>query len=258
MMHCARCSCPSEQVTFMIFIQYFGTELQLKAYQKLTERDPRRMSPADSRNLTCMLHKPLDCLLRASPPGHCYLQRDRTRTAPPRNPRQRRPGDAPLPEGPVAALTAPRGSREGARQGAGGGRGQGRAAASGVCGQVIRDPPARAAHRPPPGPAHATIAPPGRPPSPPPPRYRAPGTRDRPPQPPRSQRALPAPRSGTRPRAAPPAPGRGGRASYLSPREAAGSAPGCPSLCGPGGPPVTPAPSLAPAPARPRPAPATP
>lgn len=96
-MHCARCSCPSEQVTFMIFIQYFGTELQLKAYQKLMERDPCRMSPADSRNLTCMLHKPLDCLLRASPPGHRYLQRDRTRTAPPRNPRQRRPGDAPLP-----------------------------------------------------------------------------------------------------------------------------------------------------------------
>lgn len=51
------------------------------------------------------------------------------------------------------------------------------------------------------------------------------------------------------PRAAPPGHGQPlstrAAASHLSPREAAGAAPGCPSSCGPGGPPVTPAPSLA-------------
>lgn len=51
------------------------------------------------------------------------------------------------------------------------------------------------------------------------------------------------------PRAAPPGHGQPlstrAAASHLSPREAVGTAPGCPSPCGPGGPPVTPAPSLA-------------
>lgn len=78
---------PSKQVTFIIFIPHFGTELQLQASQNPTERDPCTgicFSPADSKNLTHMPHKPLDCLSRASPPGptiYCYLQCERTRSA---------------------------------------------------------------------------------------------------------------------------------------------------------------------------------
>lgn len=111
-----------------------------------------------------MLHKPLDCLLWASPPGqsiYCYLQRDRTRRAPPRNPRQRRAGNPLLPASRrTGDSTHSSAGQPGASvPGAGGGRGQRRVAVSGVCGQVIRDPPARAAQRSPPGPA-----PPGRPP----------------------------------------------------------------------------------------------
>lgn len=127
-----------------------------------------------------------------------------------------------------------RGAAGAARRGAGGGCGHGR--------QVTRDPPARAAPRSPPGPARATIEPPVRP-FPSSPQHWAPGTRDHRPQ----GAGRPCP-----PRAASPGHGQPlstrAAASHLSPREAAGAAPGCPSPCGPGGPPVTPAPSLARAP----------
>lgn len=149
-------------------------------------------------------------------------------------------------------LTAPRGGPEGACLG--------RAAAAVERERSLRTGDPRSvswgSSAAPPGPAHATIALQG---GPLPRRPSAPGSRDAgPPSVPRRSRwALPAPRSGARPRATAPAPERGVR-SYLSPQEPAGAAPGRPSPCGPGGPPVTPAPSLVPAPDRPRPAPVTP
>lgn len=255
-MHGAAALTPSHLYGLFLFFQYFSTELQPKPHQKLTERDPRRgtcLPPADRRNLThTAAQTPGLSLAGQSPlsPSSVFtvIYSETGPAGHPLLPAAQRAGDCPQ---------GSAGQPAGSPPAAGGGRGQRPAATSGVCRQVTRHPPARAAPPSPPGPAHATIAPPGRAPFPLHPS--APGSRQHAaPQPPPSQRALPAPCNATRPRTAAPTPGRGGRASYLSLGEAAGAAPGRPSPCGPGGPPVTPAAFLAAAPARPRPAPATP